>query len=179
MAEANQQKEKILPPGVQSSELYRDHFELDSTTLPWLHEPYDVSIVRCVVSDDTNYLLASAVGSHRKLEEAANGLTPHQSGVVNNMFYSRLAAFAQHGNAVSTIDTLPNPATPFPIRVMRNQGGQRAYFGVPLLPVGESGALLPVVLRLGVCDKNKQTLVMPVLADVTSGALRAKISKLR
>lgn len=177
MAEANQQQEKILPPGVQSSELYRDHFELDSTTLPWLQGPFDVSIVRCVVNENTDYLLASAIGSHRKLEEAANGLTPHQSGIVNNMFYSRLAAFAQHGSAVNTIDTMPNPATSFPIRVMRNRGGQRAYFGVPLLPVGGSGELVPVVLRLGVCDKKLQARVMQVLSSATTAEARTRTSK--
>lgn len=165
-----------LPPGILASEQVIPAYTVDESVLPWVEDLYSFSIARCDVGDNTEFLLGSVIDSSKRLRQAAEGMTEHQRGITDNMFYSRIAGFIQGGQA-SNVDTLPSSATPFPIHVMRNQGGQRVYFGVPRLQLVEGEDPQPVVIRLAVCDKNKQVLVMRVLSGAKDGTQRKKMGK--
>jgi hypothetical protein len=165
-----------LPSGYLAAEQLPEHLTVDTELLPWLREPHELTVAKCDIDGGTSFYLASVVGSHRRLIAAAEGMTDDQKQITDNMFYSRIAGFVQNGHAPN-VDTLPKPATDFPIHVMRNKGGQRAYFGIPLLPLKPGEQPVPVVLRLGVCDKNKQGEVMKVLTDASKREQMRKKSK--
>ncbi len=117
----------------------------------------------CEAQGGVSFYLASAIGTHPKLIRAANRLNSHQQANVDNMMYSRLPPFVQN-HCSSLVEIVHNASTPFPIHVMRNQGGQRVYFSGVNLPTSEGGTV-STILRLGVCDKSDQELVSSLLAQ--------------
>lgn len=165
-----------MPPGIISSEMLPGRFELPEGTLPWVDGPYEVSIARCDTGDDTSYLLASVVGSHKQLEGAAEAMTDKQSRNANNMFSSRLAGYMQHGQAPG-VDLLPKPVTDFNIHVMRNNGGQRVFFGITEVAINDGEPPQPVVLRLAACDMNRQSQVIRVLTTASANEQRSKLRR--
>lgn len=122
------------------------------------------------------FLLASAVGTSDKLIEAANGMTKQQRENADNMFYSRIPEVVCRGYSPN-VETLPSPVTKFSIHVMRNKGGQRVYFARVMLGIPEEQVTGPTILRLAVCDKNKQALVMSVLSGFSDRQKQRKLSK--
>lgn len=164
-----------LPSGFLHAEQLQETLTVDSSVLPWLTEPLELHVARCVIEGGKEFLLASAISSHRRLVAAAEGMTDSQKQITDNMFYSRIASFIEGGYA-RTVEAMPEPSTPFPINVMRNKGGQRVYFGVPTLSIAGQEPQ-PVVMRLAVCDKNKQGEVMKVLSGASKLARRRGISK--
>ncbi len=175
MSEINNNPEN-LPSGYLSSEQLDAHPVIDSQTLPWLKEPMELSIAKVTVEGGDSYLMASAVSSHKRLVEAAQGLTDHQRQITDNMFYSRLPSFIKN-NFANNVETLVKMNAPFPVHVMRNKGGQRVYFGMPLITLEEGQEPEPVILRLAVSDKNKQGEVMKVLSAGSESEKRMHKSK--
>ncbi len=173
---ANPLDERTMPPGIVSSEMLPGRFALPEGTLPWVDGPYELTLARCDAGDGTSYLLGSAVGSHRNLESAAEAMTEKQSRNANNMFTSRLATFIRDGQAPN-VDLLPKPVTDFNIHVMRNNGGQRVFFGITEVTVAEGSPPEPVVLRLGACDMNKQGQVIRVLTRASANEQRSKLRR--
>lgn len=169
-----QQVEVGLPSGYLQAERIPFSAELGYEVLPWIDTPQELSVARCVVQGGIEFYLASAVGTHPNLVKAAEGLNEHQQRNVNNMMYSRLPGYVQNHHGPN-IETLRKPATDFPVRVMKNQGGQRFYFATPELPFSD-GSNHPVVLRLGACDKNRQELVLSVLS-AERGSSQHKVRK--
>lgn len=172
-------------PNLPSSYVRVEHLPepvtVNQDTLPWLQGPYDLSVARCELQDGTSFFLANAVGSHDKLITAAESMNDHQQRSVNNMFYSRLPAYVADGHSPQ-IETLSGSSTEFPLKVMRNKSGQRVYFGVisaPVETVPSTGLTSesPIVVRLAVCDKSKQGLVMSVLSGLSARSTRRKGSK--
>lgn len=162
-----------LPSGYESSFQLSRELKLDSAVLPWLNEPMTFPLTVCELQGGDSFLVSSVVKSHPKLVAAADGLTKAQNTITDNMFYARIAGFMQHGYG-SGIETFRKAVTDFPIKAMRNKGGQRVYFGVPELLGRQYGGLGKVVLRLAVCDKNCQSLVIDVLSNATPGEKRHK-----
>lgn len=170
----NIQHNPNLPSGYISAEQLQANAFVDQRALPWLDEPYGLSIANCGIEGGKTFLVASAIGSHPRLIAAAEGMTDKQRHITDNMFYARIASYIESGYA-SNVETLPKAVTTFPIHVMRNNGGQRVYFGVPRLDI--AGDDVPVVLRLAVCDKNKQSEVMKVLSASSPREIRQKTTK--
>jgi hypothetical protein len=164
-----------LPSGFLHVESYPEAALVSDDQLPWLDGSAKLSLASCEVQNGQTFLLANAVGTHPNLIAAAESMNGQQQKSVNNMFYSRIQSFVENGHAPN-VETMNNQATEFPIHVMRNKSGQRVYFGLATLQ-GESGSSLPVVIRLGACDKNKQGLVMSVLADISGNSQRRKSSR--
>lgn len=170
-----------LPSGYVRVEHLQAPVTINDETLPWLQGDYDLAVAQCELQDGTNFYLASAVGTHDKLVTAAEAMNDHQQRSVNNMFYSRIASFITDGHSPQ-IETTSGPSTPFPIKVMRNKSGQRVYFGVINASIGaeqngQESSVVPIVLRLGVCDKNKQAMVMSVLSGQSAKSSRRKAAK--
>lgn len=168
-----------LPSGYRSVEQLPQPARIDGTVLPWLRDVYDLSLAHCELDNGASFLLASAVGTHPDLVKAAEAMNDHEQRSTNNMFYSRLASFVDSGHSPQ-VETLPEPSTPFPVRVMRNKSGQRVYFAVPRLVVPSTverpqPSEEPVVIRLGACDKNKQKLVVPVLTKIDKNMVKRKL----
>lgn len=168
-----------LPDGIRHAEQLRQGVTVGPETLPWVQKgAYEMSITKVTAEDGTEFLLGSAVDSHPRLQKAAEAMDDHQRGITDNMFYSRIAGFVDKGFSTA-IETVPKESTNFPIHVMRNKGGQRVYFGVPRINIDPSTPDVkePVVIRLGVCDKNKQGETLKVLSGASEKENRKKMSK--
>lgn len=162
-----------LPSGYVRAELMPFQAVVDGTVLPWLGDKQrQFSVAECEVQGGVTFLLASAISTHAKLTEAANRLNVKQQGNVDNMMYSRLPPFIEHHRS-PLVDIMENPITPFPVYVMKNQGGQRVYFAKTNLPTTD-GTARNIVVRLGVCDKSDQELVCSVLGGTKSQMNRVR-----
>lgn len=166
------------PSGYESSHGLQERATVDSNTLPWLDQPQELAVSQCTLQSGETFLLASAVGTSPKLVEAANGMTDKQRHNTDNMFYSRIPSIVSKGYSPS-IEIMPSPVTDFPIHVMRNKGGQRVYFTRVNLGLPEEQASGPTIVRLAVCDKNKQSVVVSVLSSASDKTRRWKMSKER
>jgi hypothetical protein len=151
-----------MPSGYESSLTLPEQVFVDQDILPWVEEPFPLTISEFTLQGGESFKMASAIGSHQKLIEAAKAMTEGQRRNTDNMFYSRIPIVVSQGYSPN-VETMQNPTTDFPIFVMRNNGGQRVYFGRTNLNVGGRESE-PVIIRLAACDKNKQALVMPVLS---------------
>jgi hypothetical protein len=167
-----------LPSGFLTVEQYPHEAVLTEVVLPWIARGQEtrVAIAECSLQNGQTFLLASAIGSHPKLVEAANAMTQQQSEIANNMFYSRIQTYLDQGHAPN-IETMPEVGTNFPIKVMRNKGGQRVYFGLARVTLSDGSEDMPVVLKLGSCDKNKQGLVTSVLSSLGSRTNKLRNSR--
>ena len=165
-----------MPSGYESSHGLQERATVDGNTLPWLNQPQELAVSQCTLQSGETFLLASAVGTSPKLVEAANGMTDKQRQNTDNMFYSRIPAVVSKGYSPS-IEIMPSPVTDFPIHVMRNKGGQRVFFARVNLGLPEEQTLGPTIVRLAVCDKNKQSLVVSVLCSASDKTQRWKMSK--
>lgn len=164
------------PSGYESSHGLQERATVDGNTLPWLDRPQELSVSQCTLQSGETFLLASAVGTSPRLVEAANAMTDSQRQNVDNMFYSRIPTVVSKGYSPS-VGSIPTPVTDFPIHVMRNKGGQRVYFARVNLGLKEEQTSGPTVVRLAVCDKNKQGVVMSVLSTANDRQNRRKMSK--
>jgi len=151
-----------LPQGYEAAARLGTMAVVDCTVLPWMKEPDTLSVAHVTLQGGSEFYLASAIGTDPSLVEAANELNDHQQRNVDSMLYARLPELVQRGHAPN-IETLSEPVTSFPIRVMRNQGGQRLYFARTELSL-TNGRQRSIVLRLGVCDKSNQMKVLGVLS---------------
>lgn len=165
-----------IPSGYEASEVIDQKVVIGDHTLPWLSQPYELTISECTLQGGKKFFLASAIGSSPKLVEAARGMTEGQRRNTDNMFYSRIPAIVGQGYSPS-VESLPSPVTEFPIYVMRNNGGQRVYFARVHLGLAEERSTGPAILRLAACDKNKQALVISVLSGLSDRQRHEKLSK--
>jgi hypothetical protein len=165
------------PSGYEQSFSLVDPVNITRDVLPWLEngDSYTLYISRCVIQGGKEFLLASAIGSNPTLIEAANGMTEKQKQHTDNMFYSRLPELINNGYSPN-IETMASTTTGQPIYVMRNRSGQRIYFSRSYLGVDEEIELGPTILRLAVCDKNKQDCVMKVLSSLSIRSQRLRNS---
>lgn len=164
-----------LPSGFEAVRALQEYALVDETVLPWVDGQVELSLAECRLANGESFILANAVGTHPKLVAAAEAMTDQQQTNVNNMFYSRIQTYVEQGYAPN-IESMPAPGTGFPIKVMRNQGGQRVYFGMTNLLL-TSGETRPVVMRLAACDKNKQSSVTSVLTGLSDKAMRRRNTK--
>lgn len=156
-----------------------DGVPIDSTVLPWVADgEYSTSLSRVVVQDGTEFLLGSVVDSHKQLLRAAEGMSDHQRQIADNMFYSRIAAFIGNGHS-RNVEAVNNAVTESPIYAMRNNGGQRVYFVMTNLALDSSkpDQTSSVVLRVAVCDKNRQAVALKLLTSNSAGSRRKLHSK--
>lgn len=157
-----------LPSGYESSIQLPEQCVVTPDQLPWLREPLRVNVAECRLGSGESFYLGSAISANPDLVKAAEGMTDGQRRIVDSMFYSRLVEFMRTKYS-SGVELLFNPTTDFPIYALKNKGGQRAYFSLLDLPVepntGESESVRQIVLRLAVCDKNRQKFVMKHLAS--------------
>jgi hypothetical protein len=165
-----------MPSGYETSYGLRETTVVDANVLPWLTEPRELSVSMCTMQSGEAFLLASAVGTSPKLVDAANGMTERQQRNTDNMFYSRVPEVVSRGYSPN-VETMPSPATDFPIYVMRNPGGQRVYFARIALGIAEEKDTGPTIVRLAVCDKNTQGKVMSVLSGMSDRGNRRRLSK--
>lgn len=166
-----------LPSGYVKAEQLPNPVEIDENVLPWLEGPYALYVAACELIDGTQFLTGSVVGSSNKLIHAAEGMTDKQRTITDNMFYSRIAGYMQNGGQSSGVESVPKAKTDFAVHVMRNNGGQRVYFGVANLKLNKDDAdTRPVVLRLAVCDKNRQGDIFKVLTKTKE---RERMQKMR
>lgn len=164
-----------LPSGFISVEQYPESAIITPDILPWVKEPMTVGVVQCEIQGGHTFLLASAVGTHQRLINAAEALPPQGQKNANNMFYSRLQGFIADGHAPQ-VETLKGPATDFPIHVMRTGYGTRVYFAKTNVP-GENGSTLPLYMRISACDKTTQPGVLKVISGLSARESRAKLSQ--
>jgi hypothetical protein len=176
MSEQLPQPESNLPSGYKSAEWLPKPIKLDENVLPWLKSPLEISVSRCELDSGTSFYVASAISSHDDLVEAAKAMTKKQKHITDNMFYSRLAGYVEN-HASGNVETFPRPSTPFAIHVMRNNGGQRVYFGEPKLKVPGEEEPVSVFLRLATCDKNGQGDIFKVLTGASQASIRRRTSK--
>lgn len=166
-----------LPSGYEASESLDQIVKIDNTTLPWLKEPFEMTVSKCRLDSGREFLIASAIGTHSNLIEAAQGMNDGQRKATDNMFYSRLPEIILNQYSPN-VETLENPITKFPIFVMRNKSGQRVYFArIQLDDLAEQQQLGPTNVRLAVCDKNKQKKALSVLSGMGSRQMHYKLSK--
>lgn len=176
--------EALVPPSqsevvyahdsIARSEQVPGGVKLTGYDLPWAGVETDIvqlSAASVGMKDEMcpDFLFASAVGTSDKLVEAAEAMHDGQKRSADNMFWSRIGGFIANGYHPK-VETLPEPVTDTPIHVMRSPAGQRVYFAVKDLADGKK-----LVIRLAVCDKNKQSLVMRVI----SAAGQRKQQKMR
>jgi hypothetical protein len=165
-----------MPSGYENSHSLEQTVSVDDGVLPWLKGPYDLKITECTLQSGEIFLLSSAVGTSPKLVEAAQAMTDSQLKITDNMFYSRIPTVVSQRYSPS-VETMPSTATEFPISVMRNKGGQRVYFARINLGLPQEQNYGPTIVRLGVCNKNKQGAVMSVLSGSSDRQNRRKMSK--
>lgn len=158
---------------IAASEMAAKPVVLGTEDLPWLNEPVELTAAAVTMKDETcpPFLVASALGTSDRLVDAAQGMTEGQRENTDNMFWSRIGNFVKDGYH-PRIETMPKPSTEEPIHVMRNNGGQRVYFTFRKTDEG-----MPVVVRLAVCDKNKQKQVMKMLSGATDKENRRLMSE--
>ncbi len=165
-----------LPSGYEMSRSLPEPLTVGQDSLPWLKEPAALQVAECKVQGGESFYLASAIGTSDKLTKAAEGLTEDQRRITDNMFYSRLQGFLDK-DPNARVEQYPNAETPFPIFVFKNKGGQRVYFGsTTFQPEGVTESK-QLIIRLAVCDKNRQGLVFPVLGTKSDGQMRRSTSK--
>lgn len=143
---------------------------IDRREIPWfVSETEDVQLKRRTLTDGTEFFLASVIRG-RKLEDAANQLDRHRKQITDNLFNSALPDFIRgHNTNVRSVD---GPITRKPIHVVGNPGGQRVYF----MRFGSIEGL-PIILRLAVCDKARQSEVLSVLTGTSISKIRKGASK--
>lgn len=168
--------ESRLPSGYESTQSLEHPLTIGPDVLPWLKEPYHLAVAECTLSSGETFYLASAIGSHPKLIQAAEAMTDDQRVNTDNMLYSRLPNLLSDGYHPH-IEAYPSPATSFPIKTMRNNGGQRVYFSRLTHSQGPGDEPKPLILRLAACDKNKQGLIFSVLGNKSDRQMRRKTSK--
>src|SRR6266704_3036948 len=137
-----------LPSGYAHAEQLAEPLLVNGDALPLLRKEQSLTVARCILQSGEALLLASAIRTNDKLVKAAESLSPQQRRNADNMMYSRLPELVLSGYA-SNVETLPDPVTQSPIKVMRNQGGQRLYLTSVTLPGAEPPA--SVFVRVGVC----------------------------
>jgi hypothetical protein len=164
-----------MPSGYESSMTLPEQALIDQEVLPWLDGPVPITVGEFRLQTGEEFKLASVIGTHPKLVEAAEGMTENQKRHTDSMFYARIPTVVSQGYSPN-VETLPQPATDFPIYVMRNNAGQRVYFARTRIDL-DKGEVEPVVLRLAACDKNRQSLVMDVLSAASSRQRQRKMSK--
>lgn len=147
-----------LPSGYLKTEMVSEPLVLTGAEMPWLNEDMNFGLTKCTLQSGKEFLLGSALRTHKDLASAAESMTEQQQANCNNMFYSRVAGLIDGNMTSNSVESFPGAATSFPIRVLRNKGGQRVYFGM----MNDNATGLPIVLRLGACDKNKQAQVTGV-----------------
>ena len=138
-------------------------------SLPWARDTTALSIAECRLRSGETFYLASAVDTHRDLTAAADLMTDQQRSSADKMLYSRLPEYVQHGYSPA-IDKVPQQTTDFPILRAKNESGQRVYFAkidmtLDTADKATNPQILPVFVRLAVCDKNRQKLVMKHLSS--------------
>ncbi|MBI2314802.1 hypothetical protein HYU93_01965 [Candidatus Daviesbacteria bacterium] len=134
--------------------------------IPWLKEgnggtgngDTTISLALVTLSDTGNrqFYLGSYI-RHRVLLEATENLTGEQSDSVNQLFYSCLPDIVRN-NYNPKVKTVENPHGGVSIFYRGNRAGQRAYF-----MRFDSINGLPVIVKVAVCDKERQGLVLSVL----------------
>ncbi len=165
-----------LPSGYESSHLTDERLQVSPAMMPWLKEPISLNLAECRLTSGETFYLASAIGTHPRLIEAAEGMTDSQKKITDNMFYSRLPRVIIESYSPS-VETYPNPSTSFPIKVMRNKGGQRVYFGKTEYRSSVDDSPKPLIIRLSACDKNKQGLIYAVISNATPRQNKRGVSK--
>jgi hypothetical protein len=160
-----------LPSGYISAEQLPAPLQLGHDMLPWIGEGETaaINLTRCTLTSGVEFLVGSALKTHDRLAKAAQGMNEQQQRNCDNMFYSRVAGYIEGGLQSSNVENMPDTAAPFAIKVLRNNGGQRVYFGLFTTPgTGD----LPVVLRLAACDKERQVQVMKIISGKTDRSIR-------
>jgi hypothetical protein len=165
-----------MPSGYEASQGLQEKAIIDKDILPWLADPRELAVSECTLQSGKTFLLASAIGTNPKLIEAAKSMTSGQRQNTDNMFYSRIPAIVSNGYSPN-IESMPSPVTDFPILVMRNNGGQRVYFARVNLGLSKEQTDSPTILRLAVCDKNRQSVVISVLSGLSDRQSHRKLSK--
>ena len=162
-----------LPSGYLHTESVVTPLVITSAEMPWLDSPTAINLVKCTLQGGKEFLLGSAIHTDPKLVGAARSMTDQQSTNCNNMFYSRVAGFVEGGLTSPSVDTFPNSATSFPLRVLRNNGGQRVYFGV----MRDEQLGLPIIVRIAACDKKMQAQVASLFHSMGAGYQRNRTTK--
>ncbi len=162
-----------IPSGYTEVAKVQERLSLGPENIPWMDEPKEFQVVLCKVQGGSEFLLASALKTHDGLADSADAMTEHETRNCNNMFYSRVAGYIQNGNSSPLVETFPDASTSFPIKVCRNDGGQRVYFGV----MRDEASGRTVILKIGACDKNKQKYVTGILTSTSKRNHRRKTTK--
>ncbi|HEV7453820.1 MAG TPA: hypothetical protein VGO07_01020, partial [Candidatus Saccharimonadales bacterium] len=102
-----------IPSGYEAAWQLPETALIGGDTLPWMDQSAELKIAHIALQGGNEFFLASAVGTHDKLVEAADGLSRQQQQNADNMFYSRLPGFIENGHAPN-IETLPKPSTDSP-----------------------------------------------------------------
>lgn len=170
-AETQTPQKQFAHESIGAAERVSGPVRFTNEDLPWINDSVDLNAALVTPKDKTcpQFIFASAVGTHRKLVEAADALTEGQQQNVDNMFWSRIGPLLRDGYS-PLVDTVPNPRTNAPMFVTKNEGGQRVYFGISR---SENG--LPLVVRFGVCDKNKQDSAISVLSGYSRKEQKRKM----
>lgn len=167
---AKKAESQNLPSGIRNAEKSGIFTEIDRKTLPWLDEAVKSELTRITLATGEKFYLGSAI-REKALTAAANALGEHYRKLTDNLFYSHLPEFVIKGYS-PTVKQLVNSRTDAPTYYCANKGGQRVYF-IRQPDIKD----LPCIVRVAVCDKNKQEDVLSVLTTQNRKNI-SKFSKL-
>lgn len=157
-----------LPSGFKEVRMSELSLSLASSDLPWLGQASlqrPLAEITLAGNDGQKFLYGSAILG-KDLVGAADQLDKHRSGITNNLFYSHLPEFIKSGTH-PYIKMVHDASTERPIYNIYNKGGQRVYFMRFDKLQG-----MPVILRVAVCDKDRQAQVLGVLTTQSYKAIK-------
>lgn len=161
-------KAQGLPSGFEKVRRSEQQLVVDKKDLPWLDgESLSISLAEITLagSDRQRFFYGSAILG-KELLEAANQLDEHRSRIANNLLYSHLPEFIRSNNH-PYIKLVHDPVTERPIYNVYNKGGQRVYFMRFDKLQG-----IPVIIRVAVCDKDRQAQVLRVISTRSHKAIK-------
>lgn len=154
------EEKKRLPSGLKEVISVKDTILVTPEQLPWLHEPVLVSLKLLTIegSEEEQFYYGSVI-KHKDLIRAANFLDEKRSNIVTNMLCAHLSEFIRN-RLTPFVKILANGIASKNIRYVGNKSGQRAYF-IQMEDLNDR----PVIIRIAVCDKSQQLIVLSVITD--------------
>lgn len=147
---------KNLPSGIKEAKKSGIFAEIDQNTLPWLDQKTKTELTLVTLASGEKFYLGSAIRG-KALTDAASSLNPHYQNLTDSLLYAHLPEFVINEYS-PTVKQVANGRTDKPTYYCGNKGGQRVYF-VRQPNINNS----PCIIRVAVCDKNKQEDVLSVL----------------
>lgn len=161
--------EPPVPSGFEKVENPKQSLAVGREDIPWLdRDSAQIPLSQVTLRGDGQKFFYGDFICGKKLNRAAGQLDEHRRTIANNLFDSHIPDFIRYGHH-PYIKSVSDRVTEKPIYNIHNKGGQRVYFMRFDRLQG-----IPVVVRVAVCDKDRQGDVLSTLTAQSHKAIKQR-----